>query len=108
MSKNNEDPMYRPRLGMGCCGSKMGRRTLSGRIVSLDNLVSIPNRITNSGKSQSSCIFTQQGRKGVNQDAMIVWEVSFFFLLNDVCGSFMCPLVSRIWCVCFSVGFYVE
>ncbi|CDY15466.1 BnaA08g27500D [Brassica napus] len=87
VSKSNEEPMYRPRLGMGCCGSKMGRRTLSGRIVSLHDLVSIPNRITSSGKSKSSCVFTQQGRKGVNQDSMIVWED---FMSKDMtfCGVF--------------------
>ncbi|WZZ56408.1 probable protein phosphatase 2C 1 isoform X1 [Brassica napus] len=87
VSKSNEEPMYRPCLGMGCCGSKMGRRTSSGRIVSLNNLVSIPNRITSNGKSKSSCIFTQQGRKGVNQDSMIVWED---FMSKDVtfCGVF--------------------
>lgn len=83
---NNEESMHRPCLGMGCCGSKMGKGAFSDRIVSLHNLVSIPNRIIGNGKSRSSCIFTQQGRKGINQDAMIVWEVSFFFLffLNDV------------------------
>ncbi|CAG7900307.1 unnamed protein product [Brassica rapa] len=87
VSKSNEETMYRPRLGMGCCGSKMGRRTLSGRIVSLHDLVSIPNRITSSGKSKSSCVFTQQGRKGVNQDSMIVWED---FMSKDMtfCGVF--------------------
>ncbi|KAL0812385.1 hypothetical protein Bca101_068828 [Brassica carinata] len=87
VSKSNEEPMYRPCLGLGCCGSKMGRRTSSGRIVSLNNLVSIPNRITSNGKSKSSCIFTQQGRKGVNQDSMIVWED---FMSKDVtfCGVF--------------------
>ncbi|KAF8111741.1 hypothetical protein N665_0073s0096 [Sinapis alba] len=87
VSKSNEEPMYRPCLGMGCCGSKMGRRTSSGRIVSLNNLVSIPNRITSNGKSKSSCVFTQQGRKGINQDAMIVWED---FMSKDVtfCGVF--------------------
>ncbi|KAJ4878790.1 putative protein phosphatase 2C 1 [Raphanus sativus] len=87
VSKSNVEPKYRPSLGMGCCGSKMGRRTLSGRIVSLHDLVSIPNRITNSGNSKSCCIFTQQGRKGVNQDAMIVWED---FMSKDMtfCGVF--------------------
>ncbi|KAF3587570.1 hypothetical protein F2Q69_00025743 [Brassica cretica] len=87
VSKSNEEPMFRPCLGLGCCGSKMGRRTSSGRIVSLNNLVSIPNRITSNGKSKSSCIFTQQGRKGVNQDSMIVWED---FMSKDVtfCGVF--------------------
>ncbi|XP_013585139.1 PREDICTED: probable protein phosphatase 2C 1 [Brassica oleracea var. oleracea] len=87
VSKSNEEPMFSPCLGLGCCGSKMGRRTSSGRIVSLNNLVSIPNRITSNGKSKSSCIFTQQGRKGVNQDSMIVWED---FMSKDVtfCGVF--------------------
>ncbi|KAH9792501.1 putative protein phosphatase 2C 52 [Citrus sinensis] len=39
------------------------------------------------GKSRTSCIFTQQGRKGINQDAMIVWED---FMSEDVtfCGVF--------------------
>ncbi|CAH8251039.1 unnamed protein product [Arabidopsis lyrata] len=90
ISKNswsNEEPMHRPCLGMGCCGSKMGKRGFSDRIVSLHNLVSIPNRIIGNGKSRSSCIFTQQGRKGINQDAMIVWED---FMSKDVtfCGVF--------------------
>ena len=94
MSKSNEETIYRPRLGMGCCGSKMGRRTLSGRIVSLHDLVSIPNRITSSGKSKSSCVFTQQGRKGVNQDSMIVWQVSLFFSSS----------YSMVFCVSISIS----
>jgi len=65
----------------------MGKRGFSDRMVSLHNLVSIPNRIIGNGKSRSSCIFTQQGRKGINQDAMIVWED---FMSKDVtfCGVF--------------------
>ncbi|EOA40336.1 hypothetical protein CARUB_v10009068mg [Capsella rubella] len=84
---SNEESMHRPCLGMGCCGSKMGKGAFSDRIVSLHNLVSIPNRIIGNGKSRSSCIFTQQGRKGINQDAMIVWED---FMSKDVtfCGVF--------------------
>ncbi|XP_010482259.1 PREDICTED: probable protein phosphatase 2C 1 [Camelina sativa] len=84
---SNEASMHRPCLGMGCCGSKMGKGAFSDRIVSLHNLVSIPNRIIGNGKSRSSCIFTQQGRKGINQDAMIVWED---FMSKDVtfCGVF--------------------
>jgi hypothetical protein len=27
------------------------------------------------GASNTACMFTQQGRKGTNQDAMLVWEV---------------------------------
>ncbi|KAG5381443.1 hypothetical protein IGI04_032913 [Brassica rapa subsp. trilocularis] len=84
---NGEKPMSRPYLGIGCCVSKRAKRTFSDHIVALQNLASIPNRIITSGKSRSSCIFTQQGRKGINQDAMIVWED---FMSEDVtfCGVF--------------------
>lgn len=58
-------------------GQRRTKRTFSNHINALQHMSSIPNRIFTNGKSQSSCIFTQQGRKGINQDAMIVWEVSF-------------------------------
>ncbi|XP_041007939.1 probable protein phosphatase 2C 52 [Juglans microcarpa x Juglans regia] len=69
------------------CGQKRTRRTFSDHIVSLQHLTSIPSRIFMNGKSRSSCIFTQQGRKGINQDAMIVWED---FMSEDAvfCGVF--------------------
>ena len=35
----------------------------------------IPGRIFLNGSSQVASLFTQQGKKGTNQDAMIVWEV---------------------------------
>uniref|UniRef100_A0A7N0T9G6 protein-serine/threonine phosphatase n=1 Tax=Kalanchoe fedtschenkoi TaxID=63787 RepID=A0A7N0T9G6_KALFE len=64
----------------GCRGSRRD-------VIALQDLRSIPNQIVSNGKIQSSCIFTQQGRKGINQDAMIVWED---FLSEDVtfCGVF--------------------
>lgn len=35
----------------------------------------VPGRIfSNEGRSSTSSIYTQQGRKGINQDAMILWE----------------------------------
>ncbi|XP_057505766.1 probable protein phosphatase 2C 52 isoform X2 [Actinidia eriantha] len=93
--------------GIGCCLSgteKMGgcvstrnrsscykrkgtRKTLSSHVTTLQNLSSVPNRIVTNGKSRTSCIFTQQGRKGINQDAMIVWDD---FMVEDVtfCGVF--------------------
>lgn len=65
------------------------------RVINLQQLPSVYSRISTNGKSRSSCIFTQQGQKGINQDAMVVWEVSsiplveayecfkdFIFLLN--------------------------
>ncbi|XP_022727031.1 probable protein phosphatase 2C 52 [Durio zibethinus] len=72
---------------IGYCGQKRTKRTFSDRVVGLQHLPSLPNRIFTNGKSRSSCIFTQQGRKGINQDAMIVWED---FMSEDVtfCGVF--------------------
>ncbi|PKA51234.1 putative protein phosphatase 2C 6 [Apostasia shenzhenica] len=34
----------------------------------------VPDRMFENGASEIACLFTQQGKKGVNQDAMIVWE----------------------------------
>lgn len=62
---------------VGFCGQKRTKRTFSDHVIALQHLPSVPNRIFTNGKSRTSCIFTQQGRKGINQDAMIVWEVSF-------------------------------
>ncbi|KAK7324732.1 hypothetical protein VNO77_28533 [Canavalia gladiata] len=86
-SRSNEDAASPSCLEIGFCGQKSGRRTFSDRVISLHQLPSLPNRIFSNGKSRSSCIFTQQGRKGINQDAMIVWED---FMSEDVtfCGVF--------------------
>jgi len=41
-----------------------------------DEMLAItPGRMFRIGASESACLFTQQGRKGTNQDAMLVWEV---------------------------------
>ncbi|KAL0914800.1 hypothetical protein M5K25_015181 [Dendrobium thyrsiflorum] len=40
----------------------------------VDELLLIPGRMYMSGASEAACLFTQQGKKGTNQDAMIVWE----------------------------------
>ncbi|KAL0406130.1 UNVERIFIED_CONTAM: putative protein phosphatase 2C 52 [Sesamum latifolium] len=66
---------------------KRSRRTFSDHVTTLQHLSSIPSRIFTNGRSSSACIFTQQGRKGINQDAMIVWED---FMAEDVtfCGVF--------------------
>ncbi|KZV54396.1 putative protein phosphatase 2C 52-like [Dorcoceras hygrometricum] len=63
------------------------RRTFSDHVTTLQHLSSVPNRILANGRSHSSCIFTQQGRKGINQDAMIVWE-GFFAEDVTFCGVF--------------------
>ncbi|XP_052207835.1 probable protein phosphatase 2C 66 isoform X3 [Diospyros lotus] len=38
-------------------------------------LLQIPGRLFASGSSKIASLYTQQGKKGTNQDAMIVWEV---------------------------------
>lgn len=86
-SGSNGDGSSSSCLEMGFCRRKRSKRNFAHHITSLNNLSSIPNRIFMNGKSRSSCLFTQQGRKGINQDAMIVWED---FLGDDMtfCGVF--------------------
>lgn len=81
-SKSNGDTVSPSCLEIGFCGQKRTRRTFSDHVISLHHLPSLPSRIFSNGKSRGSCIFTQQGRKGINQDAMIVWEVSMFILFH--------------------------
>lgn len=75
-SRSNGETASPPCMGIGFCGQKRTKRTYSERHVALQHLPTIPNRVFMNGKSRASCIFTQQGRKGINQDAMVVWEVS--------------------------------
>uniref|UniRef100_A0ACD5V0A8 Uncharacterized protein n=1 Tax=Avena sativa TaxID=4498 RepID=A0ACD5V0A8_AVESA len=40
-----------------------------------DQLGTVPGRIfSNDGRSRTASVFTQQGRKGINQDAMLIWD----------------------------------
>ncbi|CAK9235066.1 unnamed protein product [Sphagnum troendelagicum] len=51
-------------------------------------LALIPGRMYANGASNTACMFTQQGRKGTNQDAMLVWE-GFASMEDTVfCGVF--------------------
>ncbi|XP_023534167.1 probable protein phosphatase 2C 52 [Cucurbita pepo subsp. pepo] len=61
-------------LGIRVSGRIERKRTFSDHTFSIQHLNSIPNRLVYNGKTRNSCIFTQQGRKGINQDAMVVWE----------------------------------
>lgn len=45
-----------------------------------ERLHRIPGRLYLNGSSEVASLFTQQGKKGTNQDAMIVWEVKFLHL----------------------------
>lgn len=87
-SRSNGEKVSHECLGISMFGRKRIRRSLSDPAAALQHLSSIPNRIFTNGKSRTSCIFTQQGRKGINQDAMIVWEVSRVFTPRTVIGIF--------------------
>lgn len=43
------------------------------------------DRLISNGSSKSVCLYTQQGKKGTNQDAMLFFEVGF---LNTLCKVF--------------------
>ncbi|KAJ8568640.1 hypothetical protein K7X08_028173 [Anisodus acutangulus] len=86
-SRSNGERVSPECLGIRMFTRKRIRKTFSDPVTTLQHLSSIPNRIFKNGKSRTSCIFTQQGRKGINQDAMVVWED---FMAEDItfCGVF--------------------
>ncbi|XP_073159227.1 probable protein phosphatase 2C 6 [Henckelia pumila] len=43
-------------------------------LVSAERLFQIPGRLFSNGATRIASLYTQQGKKGTNQDAMIVWE----------------------------------
>lgn len=45
-----------------------------------EQLREVPGRMCLNGSSRVASLFTQQGRKGTNQDAMVVWEVCSFLV----------------------------
>ena len=44
------------------------------------------------GSSEVASLFSKQGKKGINQDAMIVWEVSFSFCAYIHIDHWYCKL----------------
>ncbi|KAL0744592.1 hypothetical protein Bca4012_086105 [Brassica carinata] len=65
--------------GFGVRKRKNSKKRLGSRNSSFDSrredpLLRVPGRMFLNGSSEAACIFTQQGKKGPNQDAMIVWE----------------------------------
>jgi hypothetical protein len=79
-------------------GRRRGRRWKAPRE---EQLGSVPGRIfSNDGRSRTAAVFTQQGRKGINQDAMLVWDVSHrISLANLSCSSIslVVDLIRRGW-----------
>jgi hypothetical protein len=60
----------------GAAGEDGRRRGWRWKAPREEQLGSVPGRIfSNDGRSRTAAVFTQQGRKGINQDAMLVWDV---------------------------------
>ncbi|CAI0540809.1 unnamed protein product [Linum tenue] len=74
--------------GVGNRWRKKSREKKSGGGDQESVLNHIPGRIAGNGSSKIACLHTQQGKKGTNQDAMVVWEN--FGSRNDAvfCGVF--------------------
>jgi hypothetical protein len=57
----------------------------------------IPGRIFLNGSSPFASLFCKQGSKGINQDAMLLWEVLFLFILQNAIFF----VFSDYWLCCF-------
>uniref|UniRef100_A0A453RIT7 Uncharacterized protein n=1 Tax=Aegilops tauschii subsp. strangulata TaxID=200361 RepID=A0A453RIT7_AEGTS len=70
-----------------------------------EELARVAGRTCANGASAAACLHTQQGRKGTNQDAMVVWEVScqrlataiFFLQLGGLFRWIWSPDRRRRW-----------
>ncbi|KAM2133327.1 hypothetical protein COP2_002603 [Malus domestica] len=59
------------------CSKRWKRKKSRGEQVDCRDLghqIDIPGRLIGNGSSKVACLYTQQGKKGTNQDAMLVWE----------------------------------
>ncbi|KAL3838546.1 hypothetical protein ACJIZ3_023137 [Penstemon smallii] len=77
LSSESRSPL--PGSPLGVRKKKGSRRRLGSRNSSFDyrkeeQLHRVPGRMFLNGSSDTASLFTQQGKKGTNQDAMIVWE----------------------------------
>ncbi|KAG1347129.1 Protein phosphatase 2C (PP2C)-like domain [Cocos nucifera] len=69
-------------------GTRRGGKRYGSKLPREEYLHLVPGRIfSNEGRSSTSSIYTQQGRKGINQDAMILWE-DFGVEGGVLCGVF--------------------
>lgn len=94
-------------------GKKAGRRQSSSLYSSVesnrgdDQFISFPGRMFLNGESKIASLFSQQGKKGINQDAMILWEVnllqdspSFSFFVWNSFSYLQVVLLSISFCLC--------
>lgn len=69
-----------PSSALGIRKRKNSKKRFGSRSSSFDYkrdeyLYKIPGRLFFNGSTEVASLFTQQGKKGTNQDAMLVWEV---------------------------------
>lgn len=62
-------------------GSGRWRRPIDSKCGGeIEGIEQVLGRLVSNGSSKIACLYTQQGKKGTNQDAMLVFEVRFFNL----------------------------
>ncbi|CAH9052902.1 unnamed protein product [Cuscuta epithymum] len=69
-------------------GAVTGSGALGGGGMKERGWQQIPGRLFSNGSSDIASLFTQQGKKGTNQDAMIVWENFCSRMGATFCGVF--------------------
>lgn len=93
---NGETPDAHASADGGLCGPKMTRKERKRQLMEAmaaeaktnELLACIPGRMCQNGATSNVSIFTQQGRKGTNQDSMVAWE-DFLTRKDTVfCGVF--------------------
>lgn len=69
---------------------RMGSRSSSFNRFREEHVRDTPGRMFSNGSSEIASLFTQQGKKGTNQDAMVVWEVISFYLRLSIVLFILC------------------
>ncbi|BAF24069.1 probable protein phosphatase 2C 66 [Oryza sativa Japonica Group] len=74
-------------FSIGVGGKKLHHGGGGGGEMTEEELAKVEGRVCVNGASAAACLHTQQGRKGTNQDAMVVWE-NFNTSDSVFCGVF--------------------
>ncbi|KAJ0257134.1 protein phosphatase 2C 6 [Hirschfeldia incana] len=70
----------------GSGGLRREKDLVSGGVI--NEAEQLVGRLVGNGSSESACLYTQQGSKGTNQDAMLVWENFCSRSDTVLCGVF--------------------
>ncbi|KAL1221383.1 putative protein phosphatase 2C 6 [Cardamine amara subsp. amara] len=70
-----------------CSGQRRRPRDLNSA-GEIDEIQQVGGRLVGNGSSEIACLYTQQGKKGTNQDAMLVWENFCSRSDTVLCGVF--------------------